>query len=163
LLGGASKHYSFDQSLVLEAIGSLTANAPTTNWLISASRRTPENFLPLVQELMQSRPNLTLVPLEQQGDNWLNERYREAEEIWLTADSASMLAESMASGAKVGVICLPLAGKKSHKLARVLGQLRSQHTIGSYDRHALTPAPQPKNCANDNTATAGEVLTLLGI
>lgn len=163
LLGGPSKHCTFDQTLVLEAISSLTANAPEIRWLISASRRTPESFLPLVHEIIDTRPNLTLVPLEQQDDNWLNERYQEAEEIWLTADSASMLAESIASGARVGVICLPLAGKKSHKLARNLDQLRSQHAIGSYERDTLTPAPKSRSGANDSTATAREVLTLLGI
>lgn len=105
LIGGESSHFEWNTAAVLGQIEVVLAKSPDTKWTLTTSRRTPDDFLTVLSATVSGN-QLTVVPYADCGTDWLSEHFRQAGQIWVTADSVSMIYESLTSGAAVGVFTL---------------------------------------------------------
>ncbi len=117
LLGGESRHFSWDTQVVLDQITCLLEQQPELHWTIATSRRTP---LDSVASIQQRFPDVSMVLPESVGEDWLPGKISQARYIWVTGDSISMIYEALTAGAKTGLIEL----KKQPKETRVASEIK---------------------------------------
>lgn len=144
LIGGPSKHFGWDDQLVVDQLKAVVDRS--TSWLLTTSRRTPESFLPLLEQAGLS--NLELVPFDQTGPGWLGEHLPQAERCWVSGDSVSMVFESLTAGCAVGILELP--PQASNRITRGLQLLIDDHKVTPFSRWQENPAlPLPKSPFNE--------------
>ena len=106
LFGGQSKHYSYtaaDMELLAEQLSSLTRDLPWLKWTVFDSRRSPPEFEHLVDSVRTGGAPIEFVRFAEQGLA-SNARAFRSDLVLVTADSMSMLAESIASCRPTGVL-----------------------------------------------------------
>ncbi|WP_370277007.1 mitochondrial fission ELM1 family protein [Pontibacterium sp.] len=139
LIGGLSKHFGWDDQLLVDQLKAIVDGS--IPWLLTTSRRTPESFLPLVQQA--ELPNLEIVPFEQTGPGWLGKHLPQAEQCWVSGDSVSMVFESLTAGSAVGILELP--PQASNRITRGLQLLIDNHKVTPFSRwqeSRLLPLPE---------------------
>ncbi len=104
LIGGPSSHAKWRTNQIISQINHLVEVTKNTNWTLTTSRRTPEDF---IEEILQ-KPNLKIINWQQTDKNWLPEKMSTTEEIWVTPDSVSMIYEAITAQAKVGIFELKI-------------------------------------------------------
>ncbi|HRP62039.1 MAG TPA: mitochondrial fission ELM1 family protein [Phycisphaerales bacterium] len=102
LLGGPSKHHAWNNESVLAQIQALLAAAPDVQWTATTSRRTPDSFVAILNNLRE--PHLYVVPWTATPPDWVAAQLATCAEVWVTEDSVSMVYEALSSGAGVGLI-----------------------------------------------------------
>jgi mitochondrial fission protein ELM1 len=143
-LGGPTKYWDLDEAGVAQAARSLTERAKRTGGSVVAvgSRRTPPTVLDAVRSELAGRGaivegNMPRFPL----------LMAEADEIFVTADSVSMLSEAIQTGKPVGMVPIALS-PKGHRLIgpegsrpsgrrdlrRIWQELLDQGLVGTVDR-----------------------------
>jgi mitochondrial fission protein ELM1 len=125
LVGGPSKHYLWDEAAVLQQIEALGACAEKRAWIMTTSPRTPQEMLPMLREM--ERPNLRLVPVSEVDADWLPLQLAQAEQVWVTPDSVSMLYEALTAGAAVGVF--DLQAKASSRIPAGIARLAHEQQL----------------------------------
>lgn len=110
LIGGASKRYGWDEAALITQIRSLLTALVQQNdvqtVLLTTSRRTPDTFLSQLSP--QSLPhNLQVFPVSETPQGWLFEQLQQADVVWVTKDSGSMLFEALTAGCRVGLLQMP--------------------------------------------------------
>lgn len=105
LIGGPSAHFSWNDAAICQQIAAIAAADPAVAWTLTTSRRTPPSFLEALTGISSS--GLTIVPVTQTGPEWLPAQLARAGQVWVTADSVSMIYEALTAGAKVGVLAAP--------------------------------------------------------
>ncbi|GAA5525165.1 hypothetical protein Maes01_01730 [Microbulbifer aestuariivivens] len=131
LLGGPSKHFGWDAHAVRQCVQRLLA-APL-DWTLSDSRRTPGGTLSGL-----SAEGLEICHWRDCPPGWLAEQLSEAEQIWVTGDSVSMIFEALQSEARVGIIPLP-SRRRSNKVRAAVQRLVDQGLLT--DRVADVASP----------------------
>ncbi|WNZ55978.1 ELM1/GtrOC1 family putative glycosyltransferase [Microbulbifer sp. MKSA007] len=121
LLGGPSKHYSWNSASIREQVEKLLVQP--LDWCISDSRRTPKGTMEGL-----GKGGAELVDWLSCPPGWLQEQLSQAERIWVTEDSISMLFESLQSQAQVGVIRVP-SRSKSNKVRSAVLRLLDQGLV----------------------------------
>ena len=128
LLGGASRHFVWDNDAVAAQIAAVANAARHMHWQVCDSRRTPE----YMAEALPPLSNLTYMPWQATDGDFLERALATANCVWVTADSASMLYEALSAGARVGVIELPPKNAaRGNKHEQGIRLLRSKGHIGS--------------------------------
>ncbi len=120
LVGGPSHHYGWDLSDLLRQLKALVLASPSHHFRLTTSRRTPPEALAVFR---QSLPTITVIPWQHTGPGWMREQLAQAGQVWVTADSVSMVYEALTSGAAVGVLAVPPLGSKISRVAWGLEQL----------------------------------------
>lgn len=128
LIGGPSAHFSWNDAAICQQIAVIRAADPVVNWTLTTSRRTPPSFLETLSS--HSCPGLTIVPVAQTGPEWLPAQLARAGQIWVTADSVSMIYEALTAGAKVGVLTVPQL--RPSRISRGLDRLISQGWLTAF-------------------------------
>jgi mitochondrial fission protein ELM1 len=105
LIGGPSAHFSWNNAAVCQQIAAIIAADAAIAWTLTTSRRTPPSFLEALTGISSS--GLTIVPVAQTGPEWLPAQLARAGQVWVTADSVSMIYEALTAGAQVGVLAVP--------------------------------------------------------
>ncbi len=141
LLGGESRHFIWNEEAVLSSIRRILTRDSSISWTLTDSRRTPAELTRrLGSDLdiqVEDRPQI--VHWRDADTSWLSEELATAAQVWVTADSASMLYEALSAGAKVGVIELPYRRSRSgNKLQRGLDQLLEQERIALSSRGSIS-------------------------
>ncbi len=128
LLGGASRHFRWTTDDVAAQVTAIVHAAPNVRWQVCDSRRTPADF----RDALPAAPNLRYQPWQDAASDFLEQALAAASYVWVTADSASMLYESLSAGTRVGVIALDLKHPhRDNKHARGLRLLLSQGRVFS--------------------------------
>lgn len=112
LIGGPSKHTSWDSSNLVDQLLFILKKSPEVSWELTTSRRTPSDFLDdfnkrMEAEFANEKPSINIFPVEKTDRDWVVQRMRSATQIWVTEESISMIYESLTSGAGVGLLNLP--------------------------------------------------------
>ena len=102
-LGGSSKRHQWDNEKVLHAVQQIAEQNPQAEIILTTSRRTPADFLDLLNE-QSFAGQLQIFPVEQTPQGWIFEEMQQAEAVWVTEDSVSMIYEALTAGCRVGVI-----------------------------------------------------------
>lgn len=129
LLGGESKWFSWNSMKVAEQIKSIIElSPPDISWSISNSRRSPEEVFEQIQQACGASCTISLLEYTELADTWLPQQLSTAGRIWVSADSASMISEALATNAQVGIIALPSKVKKN-KLQCAIDTLISRKQV----------------------------------
>ncbi|MGX5699687.1 mitochondrial fission ELM1 family protein [Acinetobacter kookii] len=121
-LGGSSKRHQWNEKKVLEAIQNIVQHHPQAEIILTTSRRTPKEFL----EHLSAQPyasQLQIFPVEDTPQGWIFEQMQQAEAVWVTEDSVSMIFEALTAGCKVGIMAIDRL--KSDRITTLLDQLLS--------------------------------------
>lgn len=106
LIGGPSKRHGWDGMQLVEQLSRLFVCLPDDQFILTTSRRTPPAFL--IELASTAQPaSLHIYPVEQTPPGWLFEQLQQAETVWVTEDSVSMLYEALSAGCKVGILAMP--------------------------------------------------------
>lgn len=121
LFGGPSKHFHWDAQAVSAAADQLL-RVPL-QWQVSDSRRTPEGTLAQCAD-----SGAALWEWQDCPPGWLAEQMARAGQIWVTADSVSMIFEALQSRARVGIIPLP-SRRAANKVRGAVQRLVDQGVV----------------------------------
>lgn len=102
-LGGSSKRHQWNADKVLQTLQRIVAANAKAEIILTTSRRTPAEFLNILEQQNFSQ-KMQIFPVEQTPQGWIFEEMQQAEAVWVTEDSVSMIYEALTAGCKVGVI-----------------------------------------------------------
>jgi len=119
LIGGPSRHYHWDEQQLVKQIQMVLEHDRKITWQIGDSPRTPPSTSRALANLgyMNTTYHSCLVT----GKDWVAEQLARAGQVWVSADSVSMVYESLTAGAKTGILSVP--EKNAGKLARGINDL----------------------------------------
>ncbi|RMH16190.1 MAG: hypothetical protein D6698_10030 [Gammaproteobacteria bacterium] len=101
LIGGRSRHYTWDSDKILEQIDTITKADPEREWALLTSRRTPDSFI--LKNLQPGNDRIRVLTPKECLPQTFSELLSEAEIVWVTPDSISMVYEALSAGAAVGL------------------------------------------------------------
>ncbi|MEZ2901888.1 ELM1/GtrOC1 family putative glycosyltransferase [Acinetobacter terrestris] len=119
-LGGSSKRHQWNEAKVLDSIQQIVDLHPQAEIILTTSRRTPQQFLDHLNEKAWAS-RLKIFPVEQTPQGWIFEEMQQAEAVWVTEDSVSMIFEALTAGCRVGII--EIDRLKSDRITQLLDQL----------------------------------------
>ena len=156
LLGGTNRYFHWSSEDVATQVGAITRAAPEVRWQVCDSRRTPSDL----RQALPAVPNLVYRPWQSTSSDFLTRALGVAHTVWVTADSASMLYESLSVGAHVGIIALaPKKTERANKHARGIRLLLSQgHVFSTADGFRLQGRLLPPHFFPENRRCASIVL-----
>ena len=126
LLGGVNRHFEWRDDEVFCQVESVMRANPELNWTVCDSRRTPSSMSSALNMLTDGM----FTRWQDAAPDFLESRLPTATQVWVTADSVSMLYEALSAGAVVGIMELPLKRpKRSNKLVRGLLKLHENGQI----------------------------------
>jgi len=143
LIGGPSKHFKWQEQLLLGQIQSICHQQPNKQWLLSDSPRTPASFMPRLKALNISNLNCFHYKDKQLED--LSTLLKKCTETWISPDSVSMIYESLTAGSPSFLFDLkPSSPKKPSRVARAINNLVQEQLVGHFLSWQKTPDKQPQ-------------------
>lgn len=124
MLGGPSRHVRWRDEHVVALARTVLQDNPHRQWIVGDSRRTPVGVLTAVCDHLDA----TAEHWRDTPPNWLVERLGASPQVWVTADSVSMLYEALAANAQVGVIDVPFT-TGANKIERSLAGLVARRAV----------------------------------
>ncbi|MDX2481489.1 MAG: ELM1/GtrOC1 family putative glycosyltransferase [Desulfuromusa sp.] len=127
IIGGDSQYSQMDSALLRDQISKILALFPTHKVWMTTSRRTPKNVEKMLHEFHFERE----IFYSQEPINPLPDYLQHSDYVFLTADSSSMISESVSFG-QCCVEVLPLPGKlpaknKFNRLIKTLSEMNCLH------------------------------------
>ncbi len=106
LIGGRDdKSHVWDSDKILGYIEEIVTSQPLNiNWTISSSPRTPEETENKINFLADSMEKVSFFRFSDTKKGWVEKQYDESGIVWVTADSMSMIYESLTAGCTTCVI-----------------------------------------------------------
>lgn len=154
LIGGPSAHFGWDNAALYHQLQTILRATLETRWTLTTSRRTPDDFL---AGLSIESKRLTVVPVAVTGPDWLPEQLARAGQVWVTADSVSMVYEAVTAGAKVGVLNVPM--QRPNRISRGLNALAAQGWVTAFDTWLHTAQlSRPSEIFNEAERCAHEIV-----
>lgn len=145
LLGGRNDHYHWRDTDVAAAVATIVQQSPDVCWQISDSPRSAEGLVGAVEAALAGAPNARVLRYTDNPPDWLTQTLAKASQVWVSADSASMLYEALSSGGQVGVIELA-SKRRRNKLQAGIDALQQRRRVGLSSAGALPEqglAPEP--------------------
>ena len=114
LIGGVDpqSHHWINEE-ILEYLKRFIVHEPDKEIIISSSPRTPLETVSSLINLADKFENVTFYDFKNTPSGWVEKEYSACEQVWVTADSISMVYEALSSGCKVGIIPVRWRKKKS--------------------------------------------------
>lgn len=157
LIGGLDpKSHSWDSQQVIDQTQTLFAHRPGHHWTISSSPRTPPATVARLATLAASDGEVRFYPATETPPGWIEEQYHRHREVWVTADSISMVYEALSAGCRVGI--LPVKWRRQqNKFQRSLDRLHHRGQIiylaerlaGTEFPPAVAPLAEAERCAKE--------------
>lgn len=157
LAGGIDpKSHQWDTSVFMAQIRELQARMPEMHWTISSSPRTPADTVEMLHRLAESHPSVTFFRADRTPPGWIESAYKVHGQVWVTADSVSMVYEALTAGCRVGI--LPVAwNRPQNKFQKGIDDLSAHGMVLDYKRWqagaSWTATPKPLNeaerCASE--------------
>ena len=132
LLGGMNDHFHWRDAEIASAVANIVQQSPDVHWQISDSPRSSQGLVGAVEAALADAPNAPNARVLRYTDNpsdWLTQALASASQVWVSADSASMLYEALSSGGQVGVIELTSKHRRN-KLQAGIDALHRQRRVG---------------------------------
>jgi hypothetical protein len=104
LLGGVdTKSHHWDSSKVIKMVEKIVKTDSEKLWTISTSPRTPQDTATMIRCLADKYQNIQFYDYTDTPRGWIEKQYDKNNEVWVTADSISMIYEAITAGCKVGI------------------------------------------------------------
>ena len=130
LIGGPSRHYYWDNEYLLQQIKEILKTHADIRWEISDSARTPEVTRRSLSIMHES--NAEYKDYSSTGAAWISRQLNLAANVWVSADSVSMIYEPLTSGAATGLLDVPTRG--SSKLTSNIAGLVEDNMVTPYSK-----------------------------
>ena len=117
LLGGPSRHFEWSNRDVGNQVEAIIRESPEVVWQVCDSRRTPQDLQDYLPTAANALRHWRSLPAD-----FLENALAKVEYVWVSADSASMLYESLSAQARVGIIALE-PKRRRNKQARAIAEL----------------------------------------
>lgn len=134
LVGGLDeKSHVWNTNKVLAQVRAVTEKEGDKEWTISSSPRTPAETIKKLAAFAEPEENITFFQAQETPAGWIEEQYDINTDVWVTADSISMVYEALTAGCSVGI--LPVAWKrKESKFQRSLEYLTKNKLVVPYEK-----------------------------
>ena len=133
LIGGPSRHFHWDNEYLLQQLKEILKTHTDIKWEISGSARTPEETSMALAAIRA--PNAEYKDYSSTGTAWVARRLNLAANVWVSADSVSMIYEALTSGSAVGLLDVPARG--TNKLTNNLAGLVEDNMATPYNKWLL--------------------------
>lgn len=143
LVGGPSRHHGWDTAALARDLATVMSAAPAQRWLGSGSRRTPADVGAALRAL-----GIDYHAADELPRDWVDSQLAVAGEVWVSADSVSMIYEALTGGGSVGV--LPVPERRDSRISRGIADLadsRRVMTPGGPRPAVTTPLAEADRCA----------------
>lgn len=156
LVGGIdTKSHFWDSQLTLKQIADIIDRAGKMDWTISSSPRTPDDMIRLLVSFADKTSNTVFLDSKETSPGWIENAYAENMTVWVTADSVSMVYESLTAGCQVGI--LPVRWKnRTNKFQKSVDFLRENGRVISYEEWSAgkkmnsgAPLEEASRCAKE--------------
>ena len=105
LVGGVdTKSHVWKSAEIVDRIRIIVEKHQNMRWTVSSSPRTPEETSKDLAAMAAAGRNVTFFRSEDTPAGWIEEQYATNRIVWVTADSVSMVYESLTAGCSVGVL-----------------------------------------------------------
>lgn len=142
LVGGPSHHHGWDHAAFYRQLIDLLGKRIGMQWTATTSRRTPRDTTAALYQLVGSDgANMTFVPAEHTPRGWVAEQLQRCGEVWVSEDSVSMVYEALSSGAQVGLLDVPRAGKVGRVVRGIESLIQQGRVVRLEDWLSGTPLP----------------------
>jgi mitochondrial fission protein ELM1 len=125
LIGGAdAKSHDWHSEEIVANVAAILTRENDITWHISSSPRTPAATESALAGLPARFPHCHFFPYQKTPAGWVENEYHNSSQVWVTADSVSMLYEALAAGCAVGLIPVSWhqADNKFHRSAIYLAE-----------------------------------------
>lgn len=140
LIGGDSEHFLWDTELVLNQIQKLCMAYPQTQWLLTDSRRTPQQTRAALSSLLPQQVNF--ISHRQTDANWIETELNRCQQVWVTPDSVSMVYEAITANRPVGLFSL--TAQKTSRIQNGLSELINRKRLKTINTmHLELPTQEP--------------------
>lgn len=153
LIGGPSRHFSWDRDSLLNQLHSIMENRDV-NWTITDSPRTPSDTRTLLAGIDEE--NAAYASHQTTGPAWLPQQLAAAGTVWITEDSMSMIYEALTSGAAVGLLETPR--KRDDRITRAVDELGMNKMITFFKDWSGGQPLRPPPCALDESRRCAELI-----
>ncbi len=133
LIGGPSRHFHWENEYLLQQLKEILKTYTDIKWEISDSARTPEETSMALAAIRA--PNAEYKDYSSTGTAWVARRLNLAANVWVSADSVSMIYEALTSGSAVGLLDVPARG--TNKLTNNLAGLVEDNMATPYNKWLL--------------------------
>jgi uncharacterized protein len=157
LAGGIDpKSHQWDTSAFMAQVRQLGTRMPEMCWTISSSPRTPADTVEGLDRFAETHRNVAFFRADETAPGWIESAYKSHGQVWVTADSVSMVYEALTAGCRVGI--LPVAWNHPHnKFQKGIDDLTDHGLVLDYDRwqsgESWSATPEPLNeaerCASE--------------
>ena len=118
LIGGIdTKSHDWRGKEIVASVTKILTRGSGITWHISSSPRTPATTEAALTRLPEQFPHCRFFPYQETPAGWLENEYHGSRQVWVTADSISMVYEALAAGCAVGLISV-LWKKPNNKFHR---------------------------------------------
>lgn len=100
VLGGPSRHYQWNDQVVLAQVEELLKARADKNWVVTTSRRTPVSMSRYFSQIK----SITFIPFNACEKGWFAACLQQVGEVWVSEDSVSMVYEALTAGTRVGLL-----------------------------------------------------------
>lgn len=128
LLGGPSRHFYWNNDSIIEQLDNILSDNTNLAWTIANSPRTPAEAFMVIQK--KGFNNVEFLSYKNTNTNKLHELIYKSQTIWVSADSISMIYESLTSGADVGL--LEVKEKAESRINNAIKQLIKSGQLTAY-------------------------------
>lgn len=157
LVGGIDpKSHVWKSAEIISRIRIIIEKQPKMLWTVSSSPRTPEETCLDLLELAAVRQNVTFFRCEDTPSGWVEEQYALNRNVWVTADSISMVYEALTAGCSVGILPVEWI-RQDNKFNKSLRYLAGEGLITDFDDwQAGKPMPELKDRIFDESKRCAE-------
>lgn len=129
LLGGPSAHHGWDEAAMFAQLRQVLASAPAMDWWVSDSRRSPPSLAAGLVALANGTKlaKLKFVSHRELPTTWLPTVLARATQVWVSADSVSMIYEALSAGANVGVFAVP--ARRRDRITAIAADLQTRGRV----------------------------------
>jgi uncharacterized protein len=159
LVGGVDpKSHHWDTGDIISRVEGLISGTRDTYWTISSSPRTPSDAIQALTAVAKSKKNVIFHRAEDTPGGWIESAYASHSQVWVTADSVSMIYEALTAGCRVGV--LPVRWKKpQNKFQTGIDDLKGHGMVVDFEQwRARGELPAASMPLNEAGRCAGEMV-----
>lgn len=155
LVGGPSRHFHWNEQEIMDQIQAILRRDTMITWQIGDSPRTPPATSNALARLRFRQ--MTFHPRQSTGVDWVAKQLAQAGRVWVSADSVSMIYESLTAGAATGVLSVPV--KMPGKLTHITDTLIADGMVTPFpDWWNGRPLAPPPSVIDEATRCAGVLL-----
>ena len=123
-IGGPSKHYKFDQEILIRQLQYILSVYPKHKFKIFNSRRTPEALNLKLKDELNNYPNAKFIDLNSPESNTFQESLNESALKFVTPDSSNLVFESLSVNGQTYLIQI-----ESPKYRRIFGAKKIRESM----------------------------------